>query len=924
MAYRLFVAKDNTVVNAGLELYVTDGTAAGTLLLKDINAGPGDSSAANFVLNGAKTYFTATDGVHGVQEWVTDGTVAGTIRLDATAGTGAYTNPKGLTNFGAKEIFIATDATAANTGTELYITDGTAAGTTLLKDISAGPGSSAPSDFFVSGAQLYFTADDGVHGRQKWVTDGTSAGTVRLDPLPASGTGSYNNAILFNRVAGIGFFVATDTTATNTGTELYITNGTAAGTQLLKDIFAGAGSSNPENFVANAGKLYFTANDGVHGVEEWVTDGTAAGTIRLDAAPASSAASYSNPGYMFNVGAKEVFTATDTTAVNGGTELYVTDGTAAGTTLLKDINVGPGSSNPSNFLSAGGGLLFTADDGVHGRQEYFTNGTAAGTVRLDSAPGSSPASYTNPNAYYIGGAYALFSATDATVTNAGTELYATDGTAAGTVLLKDINPGPTSSNPGNFVRNGAKTYFTANDGVHGVEEWVTDGTAAGTIRLDPLPPGSTASYSNPTQLLNLNGAQELFVATDNTATNLGAELWVTDGTAAGTKLLKDISPGPGSSNPSNFLVTAGKAYFTATDGVHGIEEWVTDGTLAGTIRLDQQPPANPASYTTPAAAPGTVYSIAALAASKLDSATLETQLTFTVSRTGDVSGAEILAYSIAGSGASPAIAADFVSRALPSGTIVFAGGESSKVITLNVLPNSTVHADQTFSVNLFSDDSSLLASHNSALGTSMASGAILSNKKPAASANFTILNTTTGTPTTSAGVPYTGPVAGLMHEFIYTGSDNYNVTANSPNNFIHTGSGFDAIDVRNVGGTNVLDGGTNSNFLVGGIGAGSNDTFFVDDRSPPSDIWSTVGNFHAGDSATVFGITQNGFSTNFVDGEGAVGYTGVTLHVTAPGVPTASLTLAGYSVADLSNGRLTTSFGTETDGTPYFFIHANS
>jgi Ca2+-binding RTX toxin-like protein len=142
-----------------------------------------------------------------------------------------------------------------------------------------------------------------------------------------------------------------------------------------------------------------------------------------------------------------------------------------------------------------------------------------------------------------------------------------------------------------------------------------------------------------------------------------------------------------------------------------------------------------------------------------------------------------------------------------------------------------------------------------------------------------------------------------------------------PNVFIHTGSGEDAIDVSRAGGNNVLDRSTGSNFLVGGSG---DDTFFVDDRSPSADIWSTVSDFHAGDAATIFGITQNGFATSWVDGQGATGFTGLTLHVTAPGVPTASLTLAGFSMADLSDGRISTSFGTESDGTPYLYVHANS
>lgn len=111
-----------------------------------------------------------------------------------------------------------------------------------------------------------------------------------------------------------------------------------------------------------------------------------------------------------------------------------------------------------------------------------------------------------------------------------------------------------------------------------------------------------------------------------------------------------------------------------------------------------------------------------------------------------------------------------------------------------------------------------------------------------------------------------------------------------------------------------MDGSTGSNFLVGGTG---DDTFFLDDRSAPASIWDTVSGFHAGDAATIFGVTQAGFSFNWVNGQGAAGFTGLTLNVTAPGVPTASLTLPGYTTADLTNGKLSISYGTETDGTHY-------
>ena len=193
---------------------------------------------------------------------------------------------------------------------------------------------------------------------------------------------------------------------------------------------------------------------------------------------------------------------------------------------------------------------------------------------------------------------------------------------------------------------------------------------------------------------------------------------------------------------------------------------------------------------------------------------------------------------------------------------------------------------------------------------------------PGTPPNFNVQDTTTNTPSQTNGTAYSGPVAGLQWEYIdNTATDNLNVTANVPNVFIHTGSGNDAINVSQANGNNVLDGSAGSNFLAGGTG---NDTFFVDDQNPSADIWSTVANFHAGDAATIFGITQSGFTTTWVDGQGATGYTGLTLHATAPGAPTASLTLAGFSAADLSDGRISTTWGTEADGTPYFYVHENS
>src|ERR1700722_1332016 len=181
-------------------------------------------------------------------------------------------------------------------------------------------------------------------------------------------------------------------------------------------------------------------------------------------------------------------------------------------------------------------------------------------------------------------------------------------------------------------------------------------------------------------------------------------------------------------------------------------------------------------------------------------------------------------------------------------------------------------------------------------------------------------DTTTGQTVTALGQPYTGPVSGLQQQYINITTDNVNIIATTPNWFIHSGSGEDAIAAS--GGTNVLDGGTGSNFLTGGSGA---DTFFADDRGPTTDFWSTVVGFHAGDAATIWGVTPKDFGLAWVDGQGAAGFTGFGLHATASGKPTASLTLAGFTQADMTNGRLSVSFGTDpASGSAYMYVHENS
>ena len=183
--------------------------------------------------------------------------------------------------------------------------------------------------------------------------------------------------------------------------------------------------------------------------------------------------------------------------------------------------------------------------------------------------------------------------------------------------------------------------------------------------------------------------------------------------------------------------------------------------------------------------------------------------------------------------------------------------------------------------------------------------------------NFTLTDTSNGQTSAQTGWAYSGPVAGLTSEYINISEDNLNITAHVPNSFIHSGSGEDAIDVSAVGGTNVLDGGTGSNFLVGGSG---NDTFFCDDRNPSESIWSTLVNFHAGDAATIWGVTANDFSITMADNQGAAGYQGLTINAISTS-PEASITLAGFSQSDIGS-RLSVSYG-QVDGNNYMQIQGH-
>lgn len=617
---------------SGDELWRTDGTAAGTSMVMDINPGTASSSPGNLVsFFGAGLFFTANDGTNGTELWYTDG-ITTSMLADINPGSSS-SSPNELKLFGVTLFFSANDGT---NGTEVWTSDTTAAGTNLFMDIRVGSSSSSPTEFapLPGGATMVFRANDGGTGSELWSTDGTPAGTSLLVDIRPSGSGLSSSSRFIPLGADL-VFEANDGT---NGEELWKTDGTALGTTLIKDINGTSSSSSIdlEHATEFNGFLYFRANEG-SGTELFRTDGTLAGTTMHWDANISSATSSSFPakfrlfnGELFfradvddgitDYGAYELCkvdalgvpsvvvdfapgslgglaSGADLFVWNGqlfftgntgasGTELCVTDGTAVGTMLLLDIEPGTGGSGPDWFTPISPTqMMFVADTFAQGEELWVTDGTAAGTMLLAEADASVNSPDSDPAGLVSHNGKDLFFSARIPGGTSNEELCKWEP-GIGVTIIKDINPGTT----GSVIDEGDWTYarlggqdvlvFQANDGTNGSELWISDGTNAGTNLITDLNPGTGGQPGD--KLVYWNG---LVYFEGDDGVN-GDELWVTDGTAAGTTMLKDINPGaPNSGIRMLATVYNNELYFRADDGVNGSELWKTDGTTAGTIMV---------------------------------------------------------------------------------------------------------------------------------------------------------------------------------------------------------------------------------------------------------------------------------------------------------------------------------------------------
>lgn len=563
----------------GRELWRTDGTEAGTWMVRDVCPGQctGLRSVELTPFQG-RLYFSADDGVHGQELWRTDGTFDGTeLVADALPGGGG-SNPDWLTVLGDRLLFSA----RGEEGRALWATDGTPAGTEQVLAFNPG-GTSEAGSFVVWKGAAWFVARDAAHGPELWTTDGTTGGTHLVKdvwPGTTGGLGSdqtpivryytpvpYGDLLLFPADDGVH------------GAELWATDGTEAGTAMLADIDPGFSGSEPHWLTPFAGEVYFVADQATTGRNLWKTDGTPGGTgIVLDLEPGPDGWA----GFPLEPAGGLLFFPAATTAE--GTELWASDGTAGGTHLVEDVDPGPTGALAWTFgfglRSLGSKLVFQADDGTHGLEPWVSDGTPEGTDLLaDLSPGADP-SFVILYDPLLGGnldGRSLFFAYEPT---AGWELRSTGGVPGDVELVKDVDRQQSSIYATPFWRltdmedTDGTLFYVALDPDHGVELWASDGTEGGTRLVRDLLPGPELGH--PWELTSLGSL--LFF--NGPGDGDDRWLWTSDGMEAGTTPL--VGAGTQPLDPRELTPFAGRMYFAAHDTGGSFHVWVSDGTDAGT------------------------------------------------------------------------------------------------------------------------------------------------------------------------------------------------------------------------------------------------------------------------------------------------------------------------------------------------------
>ncbi len=517
--------------------------------------------------------FVGEDAAHGAEIWVTDGTGGGTRRLsDACPGPCSghrflYYSPSVLGSAAGRTYFRAYSSTAAadGSGDELWVTDRTVAGTQRLAGHASALG-------FFGGLAWFATAGSAERpAAEIWATDGTPAGTRRVTALRAFAPGSSPSILAVRGgviLAPLGDPIEIwksdgrpegTVKVSSLGSSRILGEFTRVGPQQFFDVYRLV-NSRPEDPCSEEEDIYL--------LELWRTNGKPGGTRGVAAFSRNDfldLATSWNDKFLFTIdGRKECV-------------FWTSDGTPAGTReILPDL---PGIRCPTTLLGFGDRFLFVArveEPSGPVPQIFLSDGTLAGTRQISRIRSSrEPLDYDEP---VLAGGIAFFRIYAPHDSNKAdeAEVWRTDGTPEGTRRAFRLRGAADL-----HVYRGS-LYLTAFVGAPGeVRRGLFKVSAAGG---DPVllraftVEGLLYPYSPPAELTPA-GDRLFFVAQDEAH---GSELWVTDGTPAGTRLVFDVRRGPVSSAPAGLVAAGARIYFSAEDGEHGRELWTSDGTPEGT------------------------------------------------------------------------------------------------------------------------------------------------------------------------------------------------------------------------------------------------------------------------------------------------------------------------------------------------------
>jgi ELWxxDGT repeat protein len=552
----------------GGEIWITDHTPQGTRLLLDSTPGPVGGAGDWFSNLGNVTVYRASDPIHGIELWRSDGTTAGTYLLaDIGPGLQNYLgNGVGYptTVLNGVLYFSADDGV---TGSELWRTDGTREGTHIVADLVPGYEGSHPSNITASATHIFFAREQEV-----WVSDGTAPGTRKIADLGGGGFVSVGNTVFFpGRNAQY-------------GTELWRADADGQNVTLVADLntetLGGAGSSYPAIYVVRNDSILFMAQTPlvppVNGTGSdcrlYRANASGGGAIEL-----ANFARRCHIDKVIEVPGGVLFSLWPSGLPTEKEELWISDGTAAGTQKLdlNDLFYSERNERPFNFAKGPNGeAYFFGRQGINSADKIWrTDGTRAGTrvfADVGSVSDRLEIAYLNGRVYF-----------DATSLAGGSELWTSDGTPAGTQQVMDIQPGSGGSSIADLEVINGRLQFFAKRLSPSFELWTSDGTTAGTIYL-----GQSNGVAPADASIVFGGqvGSRVVFAADRGYGAQGNEVNVTDGTAAGTVLLREINTG-GSSNPANFFSMGAQMLFVAASFNQGRELWRTDGTTSGTISL---------------------------------------------------------------------------------------------------------------------------------------------------------------------------------------------------------------------------------------------------------------------------------------------------------------------------------------------------